>query len=191
MGMPLHKLSLAEFLAWEEAQAERFEFYRGETFNMVGGRRGHGRVVANLVRHLGNHLDGTSCQVFSENMKVQVGDEAVLYPDVFVTCDKRFDAHDQVFRDPVVVMEVLSPSTQRYDRSEKLAIYRKLSSMREYVLLDPDTRRVEVFRPLADGSCAYLDMTDAGRLALESIAFELTLDQVFKGMGSEDDASPE
>jgi Uma2 family endonuclease len=186
MGMPLHKLSLAEFLAWEELQAERHEFFRGETFNMVGGKRGHGRVIANLMRHLGNHLDDAPCQAFSESMKVQVGDEAVLYPDVFVTCDKRYTAQEQVFTAPVVVVEVLSPSTQRCDRSEKFAIYRKLPSLREYVLIDPDTRRVEIFRPQSDGSWAFRDMTDGGRLILESIAFELELAQIFKGMDSDE-----
>jgi Uma2 family endonuclease len=88
MGQPLPKMTLAQFMAWEGEQATRHEFYRGETFGMVGGTRGHNRVVANLARHLGNHLDGTPCQVFSESMKVQVSDEAVLYPDVLVTCGK-------------------------------------------------------------------------------------------------------
>ncbi len=65
MGAPPHKPSLSEFMAWEAEQAGRHEFHRGEVFAMVGGRRGHGRIIANLVRHLGNHLDGTPCQVFS------------------------------------------------------------------------------------------------------------------------------
>jgi len=186
MGMPIHKLSLPEFLAWEEQQTERHEFFRGETFNMVGGKRGHGRVITKLVRHLDTHLDDTRCQVFSENMKVQVGHDAVLYPDVFVTCDDRFTADERVFTAPVLVIEVLSPSTQRYDRSEKFAIYRKLASLREYVLIDPDTRRVEVFRAQPDGGWTFVDMTDGGRLVLESIDFELDLAQVFKGMDSDE-----
>ncbi|AKJ26847.1 Uma2 family endonuclease [Caldimonas brevitalea] len=185
MGVPVHTLTLTEFLEWENEQPDRHEFFRGETFAMVGGRRGRGRVIANLMRHLGNHLDESPCQVFSENMKVQVGDEAILYPDVFVTCDQRFTADDIVFTAPVLIVEVLSPTTQRYDRSEKFAIYRKLSALREYVLIDPETRRAEVFRPQADGSCMYFDMTEHGRLVLESIGFELPLGLVFKGMESD------
>jgi Uma2 family endonuclease len=77
MGVTLHKLSLAEYLAWEDEQADRHEFWRGEVFAMVGAKRGHGRVIANLMRHLGNHLDDTPCQAFSENMKVQVGDDGL------------------------------------------------------------------------------------------------------------------
>lgn len=190
MGMPLHKPSLAEYLAWEAEQATRHEFFRGEIFAMVGGRRGHGRIVANLMRHLGNHLDDTPCQAFSKNMKVQVGDDAVLYPDVFVTCDKRFSADDRVFTEPVLVIEVLSPSTQRYDRREKFAIYRKLSSLREYVLIDPDTRGVEVYRPHADGTATFVDMTDQGMLVLESVGCRMALEALFKGMESDPDGQP-
>jgi Uma2 family endonuclease len=172
MGAPVHKLSRAEYLSWEDQQDIRNELYRGEVFAMVGGRRGHGRVVAYLMRHLGNHQgDHPPCQAFSENMKVQVGDEAVLYPDVFVTCDEQFSASDTVFTRPLLIIEVLSPSTQRYDRSEKFAIYRRLSSLQEYVLIDPETRRIEVFRPVGDGSCLYLDMTAQDFLRLESIDF--------------------
>ena len=189
MGVPPQKLSLSEFLSWENEQPDRHEFFRGEWFAMVGGRRGHGRVIGNLVRQMGNHLHDGPCQSFSENMKVQVGDEAVLYPDVFVTCDKRFSPNEMVFTEPVLVVEVLSPSTQRYDRSEKFAIYRKLPSLREYVLIDPETRRVEAFRPQQDGSCIYIDMTESGSLTLDCVGLALSLELLFKGMASDDGES--
>ena len=113
MGRPLEKLTLQAFLEWENSQETRNEFYCGEVFAMVGARRAHGRVVANLARHIGNALDGTSCQVFHEGMKVQVADDAILYPDVFVTCDPADLRTDMVFRAPKLVIEVLSPSTER------------------------------------------------------------------------------
>jgi len=94
-----------------------------------------------------------------------------------------------VFTAPVLVIEVLSLSTQRYDRSEKFAIYRKLPSLHEYVLVDPETRRVEMFRPQPDGSCVYLDMTERGELAMQSIDLALPLELVFKGMDSGDDVA--
>jgi Uma2 family endonuclease len=169
LGVPPHKPSIAEYLAWESAQVGRNEFWRGEVFAMVGGKRGHGRVIANLMRHLGAHLDDTPCQAFSEGMKVQVGEEAVLYPDVFVTCDPEFTADQAVFTAPVLVVEVLSPSTQAYDRSKKFAIYRQLASLREYALIDPDSRRVEVFRPAEDRHWKLFDMSDDEELVLESI----------------------
>ncbi len=185
MGVPLHNLSLAEYFAWENDQAERHEFWRGEVFAMVGGKRGHGRVIANLIRHLGNHLDDTPCQAFSENMKVQVGQDAVLYPDVFVTCDREFSASQAVFAAPILIVEVLSPSTQAYDRSQKFAIYRQLASLREYALIDPDTRRVEVFRLGDDGLWNLLDMSDDAALELASVDCRIAVADLFKGMQSE------
>lgn len=185
MGVPIHGPSLAEYLEWENGQAQRNEFWRGEIFAMAGGKRGHGRVVANLMRHLGNHLDDTPCQAFSENMKVQVGQEAVLYPDVFVTCEREFSADQSVFTAPVLVIEVLSPSTQADDRSRKFAIYRRIASLREYALIDPDTRRVEVFRPGDDGLWNLLDMSEGPALELASVDCRIAVDELFKGMESE------
>ena len=184
MGVPLHKPSLSQFMNWEADQEGRHEFHRGEVFAMVGGRRGHSRIIANLVRHLGNHLDGTPCQVFSEGMKVQIGDDTVLYPDVFVTCDQQFRFDEQVVTAPTLVIEVLSPTTQGYDRSTKFAFYRRLQSLREYVLIDPDTKRVEVFRPAEDGHWKLFDMSDAPTLDLASVDGRIALRDVFQGMGS-------
>jgi Uma2 family endonuclease len=182
MGVPLRTQSIAEYLAWESEQAGRNEFWRGEVFAMVGGKRGHGRVIANLMRHIGNHLDDTPCQVFSENMKVQVSEDAVLYPDLFVTCDRVFTSDQTVFTAPVLVVEVLSPSTQAYDRSKKFAMYRQLASLREYALIDPDSRRVEVFRPAEDGNWKLFDMSDDAAIVFASVGCTLPLLAVFKGM---------
>lgn len=184
MGVPRQKLSLGEFLAWEANQEGRNEFHRGEVFAMVGGRRGHARIIANLVRRLGNHLDGSPCQVFSEGMKVQIGDDTVLYPDVFVTCARQFRFDEQVITEASLVIEVLSPATQGYDRSAKFAFYRRLASLHEYVLIDPDTRRVEVFRCGAEGRWTLFDMSDGADLALVSVDARIPLADVFQGMDS-------
>lgn len=185
MRVPLQRKSLEEFLAWEARQETRHEFHRGEIFAMVGGRRGHGRIIANLVRHLGNHLANSTCQVFGEGMKVQIGDDTVVYPDVFVTCDKRFRYDEQVVTEPVLVVEVLSPATQGYDRSAKFALYRLLRSLREYVLIDPETRRIEVFRPEDDGHWKLFDMSNDEALEFASIDAQLAVTDVFAGMDSE------
>jgi Uma2 family endonuclease len=189
MGAPLHKLSLSQFMNWEADQEGRHEFHRGEVFAMVGGRRGHSRIIANLVRHLGNHLDGTPCQVFSEGMKVQIGGDTILYPDVFVTCDQRFRFDEQVITEPVLMIEVLSPTTQGYDRSAKFAFYRRIRALREYALIDPDSRRVEVFRPAEDGHWKLFDMSDAAALELSSVGGRIALHDVFHGMDSAGESS--
>ena len=175
------KLSLEAYLAWEEGQAEKHEFYRGEVFAMVGARRVHGRVVGNLVREFGTSLKGSPCQVFHEGMKVQIGDDTVLYPDVFVTCDEADLVTDRIFTAPTLVVEVLSPSTQACDRSQKFALYRRIPALREYILVDPDTRRVEGFRRGSDGLWVLHDMSDGDTLEA-CLGLRVPLAEVFAGI---------
>ena len=175
-------MTLQEYLDWENAQPEKHEFHRGEIFAMTGGRRTHGRVLSNLVRLLGNHLDGSDCQVFADTMKVQVADDTVLYPDVFVTCDKADLATDQIFRAPTLVIEVLSPTTQAYDRSKKFALYRRLPSLQEYILVDPETRRIEGFRRTAERQWVLHDMSDDETMEAASIGCRVAMADVFAGL---------
>ena len=176
------KLTLEAYLAWENEQPEKHEFHRGEVFAMVGARRAHGCVVANLSREIGNQLKGSPCRVFTEGMKVQIGEDTVLYPDIFVTCDRDDLATEMIFRAPTLVVEVLSPSTQAYDRSLKFALYRRIPSLQEYILVDPDTRRVEAFRRGADGLWDLHDLSDGDRLEAASIGARVPLAEVFDGI---------
>ena len=182
MGLPLEKLTLEAFLEWENAQDTRNEFYRGEVFAMVGARRAHGTVVSNLVRHLGNALDGSPCRVFHEGMKVQIADEAILYPDVFVTCDKADLVTEMLIKAPTLVIEVLSPTTEGYDRSQKFSLYRRLPSLKEYVLINPDTRRIESFTRGADDLFVLHDMSDSESVLFRSLDVGVPVTAVFAGL---------
>jgi Uma2 family endonuclease len=175
-------MTLEQFLAWENDQAERHEFYRGEVFGMVGGRRVHGRVVSNLDRRLQESLEGSPCQAFVEGMKIQIADDTILYPDLFVTSDKTDLATDLIFRNPILIIEVLSPSTQGYDRSQKFALYRRISSLREYILIDPEARRIEAFRIGGDGQWVFQDMSDGEVLEARSVDARIPIAQVFAGI---------
>jgi len=176
------RITLEAYLEWENAQVERHEFHRGEVFAMVGARRAHGCVVANLMRQFGNQLAGLPCRAFSENMKLQIADDIVLYLDVFVTCDRADLATDLIFRAPTLIVEVLSPSTQSYDRSQKFALYRRLPALHEYILVDPDTRRVEGFRRDAQGQWVLHDMSDGPALEAASVGATVPLLDVFDGV---------
>ncbi len=183
--------SLADFLAWEELQPGRNEFSKGEVFAMVGAERVHGRIVSNLNGELRRQLKGSPCQVFTEGMQLQIGDDSILYPDVFVTCDKADLATERIFRAPTFVVEVLSPATQAYDRSQKFALYRRLESLREYVLVDPGTHRVESFRRTADGQWTFHDMSQAEALEAASIGCSVALADVFDGVDPPAETNPE
>lgn len=181
MAVPLQKMSLIDFLIWEENQPERHEFFRGETFAMVGGTARHNRVILNLASRIGDHLDGTPCQVFAEGMKVQIA-EGILYPDVMVTCGKSQAGDEQSITDPKLIIEVLSPSTRGYDKRDKFILYRTLASLREYALIDPAKRQVEVFTLAEGGGWTLIDQTTADALTLASIDCKLPMELVFKGV---------
>lgn len=181
MGMSLQKMTMAEFLAWESQQPERHEFYCGEIFAMVGGTARHNRVILNLASRIGEHLDGTPCQVFAEGIKAGLA-EGYLYPDVMVTCGKAEAGDEQVIHDPKLVIEVLSPNTKGYDRRDKFILYRSLASLREYVLIDPADRRVEVFTLAGQNSWTLVDQSKASDLTLSSIDLAVPMAAVFKGV---------
>jgi len=183
MGLPLAKRNLAEFLAWEDLQTERHEFFRRETFAMAGGSARHNRVIMNLGAHIAQHVDGTECQVFSQGMKAQIA-EGSLYPDVMVTCGKKQAGDEQVIKDPVLIIEVLSTSTKGYDKRDKFALYRTVPSLREYALIDPTTRQVEVFVLTDAGSWLFTDQSKAEQLALSAIDLTLPMAAVIKGVES-------
>lgn len=189
-ALPHQRMSLAEFLAWEDLQPERHEFHQGEVFAMVGARRVHEVVVANLVRRLGNLLDGTPCQVLGSGMKLQVAEDTVLYPDVSVTCDQADRVAELAIRAPSLLIEVLSPSTQAYDRSKKFALYRQLASLREYLLVDPDTRRVEALRRDELGRWIFHDMSQDEQVELPVLNGSIALSQIFQGLEAPDSEAP-
>lgn len=174
-------MTLTEFMAWEAQQAERHEFYRGETFAMASGTARHNRVVLNLVSLIGDHLDGTPCQVFATSLQVLIAD-GVFYPDVMVTCAKAEAGDEQTTTAPKVIIEVLSPGTKGYDQRNKFILYRTLASLREYVLIDPARRQVEVFTLAQDGVWLAADQTQASVLWLSSIDCRVPMDSVFKGV---------
>ena len=182
MGHAQPQFSLTDFLAWEETQAERHEFVRGEVFAMVGARRVHGLVSLNIAAALKNQLRGSVCRVFNETMKLQVADDVLFYPDVFVTCDPADLRTELVFRAPTLVVEVLSPSTQANDRGGKFTWYRRLASLREYLLVDPDSREVQLFRRGSDGLFTLHDLTGAPLVTLTSIDCQLPAEDIFDGL---------
>jgi len=182
MGHAQPVMTLADFLAWEESQAERHEFVRGEVFAMVGARRVHGIVSGNVFATLRQLLRGSPCRAFTESMKLQVADDVLFYPDVFVTCDPADLRTDVLFRAPTVVVEVLSERTQSYDRGQKFTWYRRLQSLKEYLLVDPDSRELQLFRRGAEGLFTLHDLTGMPQVDFTSIGCSLAASEIFDGL---------
>jgi Uma2 family endonuclease len=150
--------SAADFLAWDATQTTRHEFVRGEVFAMAGAGERHVTVAGNVYVALRQHLAGSPCRTFITDMKLRVeAADAFFYPDVMVTCSARDAGDPLVKREPVLLVEVLSPATAAFDRGDKFAAYRSLDSLREVLLVDPDLRRCDLFRRQAvDGGEAWV-----------------------------------
>ncbi len=146
--------SLDDYLAWEPTQTEKHDYVQGEVFAMTGGTLRHNRAAMKSAGAFETHLDGSRCKVFLGDVKVAVDETAHwFYPDVVVTCSERdlADLDAVAVREPVLLLEVLSPSTAAYDRGDKFLSLQKLTSLQEYALLDAVAPRLEVFRRNAAG----------------------------------------
>jgi len=177
----IEPLSREDFIAWENTQLEKHEFVAGEVFAMVGARRVHVAISLNLAAKLKEHLRGGPCRAFMADIKLEVkAADAVFYPDVLVTCHPDNLKAETVMHHPTVIIEVLSESTAAYDRGDKFAHYRQLDSLREYALIDPDARRIEVFRRMKNGDWLLAASESATGLILKSLDFVASLDAVFE-----------
>lgn len=146
------KMSVDEFLEWEEKQPDKHEFIEGEIFAMVGATRQHATVTGNIFAWLFQHLRGTPCRVYMADMKLKLETaDAFFYPDVFVTCSESDHQAERYMTEPRLIVEVLSESTEAYDRGDKFEKYRQFSSLIEYVLINPVRRKAEIFRREAVG----------------------------------------
>lgn len=181
-AQPAAPLNREAYLSWEAEQPEKHEYLAGEVFAMVGVRREHAVVTLTLGSQLRSHLKGTPCQAFVADMKLFVeAAEAYFYPDVMVTCDERDRRAELAIEHPVLVVEVLSDSTAAYDRGAKFAAYRKLPSLQEYLLVDVDQRRLELYRREAD-HWLFFEAGMDGTLSLESVAMKLGVAEAFEDL---------
>ncbi|HEX6144119.1 MAG TPA: Uma2 family endonuclease [Geminicoccaceae bacterium] len=172
---------LDEFLAWEEEQPERHERIGGVVHAMVGGSLRHNRITRNVVILL-NGAVPPGCETFFTDVKVVTPAADVLYPDVLVACGQ-LDGRATWLDAPVVVVEVLSPSTQRLDHTRKRWAYATIPSLRHYVLVGQDEPVVEVASWQDDGSWRSVIHRDpAAVAALPALGIELPCSEIFSGV---------
>jgi Uma2 family endonuclease len=185
MTSPARKwLTEQEYLAIERAADVRSEFFAGEMFAMAGASLEHNLITANVTRELGTQLKRRPCRVVSTDMRVKVSATGLYtYPDVAVICDEPQleDARQDTLLNPTLIVEVLSPTTEAYDRGDKFAQYRRLESLREYVLIAQDRQRIERYVRQAEGQEWLLtEISDPeGCVPLTAIGCELALAEVY------------
>jgi Uma2 family endonuclease len=171
----------AEYLAFERSAPEKHELYDGEIFAMAGASPQHNRIARNLTAVLWIATRNGPCEPFQSDLRLRLpGTENYCYPDVLVVCgplELDGDAKDVVLN-PTVICEVLSASTESYDRGGKFALYRTIPSLTDYVLLSQDQVLIEHFARQPDGGWLLRDLR-AGQVLRLSIGCELLADEIY------------
>ncbi|NET36785.1 MAG: Uma2 family endonuclease [Cyanothece sp. SIO1E1] len=173
-----------EYLALEQENAIRHEYRCGLVYAMAGGSDAHSRLSINFLTALNLHLRDGDCQFFSGDVKVNYADAFFYYPDAFVTCDSRDGEDRYVKRYPKLIAEVLSPSTEEFDRGEKFQDYQSLDSLEEYVLIAQDKVQVECRRRVTAVSDQWeTKIYSAGdQVLLQSIGLEIAIAELYRGV---------
>ncbi len=174
----LPNLSEQAYLEQERLSDTKHEFYNGDIFAMSGASFAHNSIVANLVAGLHSKFKNRPCRVLPSDQRVQLRD-GYVYPDVSVVCGKpEFYDKDNLLN-PVVIIEVLSPSTADYDGSGKFARYRQLSSLQEYILVAQDRTHVIHYVKQAEHHWTLYEYLDSGEFELPALACSLDLADIY------------
>jgi len=180
-------LSPEEYLQMEETSSIKHEYIDGYIYAMAGASDPHVTVAGNLFALLRNHVRGSSCRVYIADMKARIESlNRYYYPDVMVTCDARDQDTPTYKRFPCVIVEVLSDSTEAFDRGDKFADYQALESLQEYVLINTKRQRIECFRRNNEGLWVLQTYTSQEKsFRLNSINFEGTMAEVYEDVAFE------
>lgn len=172
-------------MALDRAADMRSEFIDGEIIAMSGGSARHSSVKMNLAIEVGTSLRGTSCRAFDSDLRVRVSPHMYAYPDITVVCGKLVlaDERQDILLNPQVIFEVLSPSTEHYDRGLKFRRYREIESLTDYILIDQDQTRIEQFTRGDANTWTLHDYQRADEvLRIASIGISLPLAGIYEGI---------
>jgi Uma2 family endonuclease len=185
-------LTPEQYLEIERKAEYKSEYYRGEMFAMAGASREHNLLVAHLLRDLGNQLRGKPCEVYPSDMRVRVSSTGLYtYPDVVAVCGepRLLDNQMDILLNPSLIIEVLSPSTEAYDRGRKFEHYQSIDSFKEYLLLASDRVHADLFTRQPDGRWLLTSATHLeDSLDLQSVGCSLALAGLYEKI---DFADPE
>jgi Uma2 family endonuclease len=176
--------TFAQYVHLEENSPNKHEFLDGVVYAMAGGSPDHAAIAGNVIRLLGGALEGKRCRVFTSDLRIRVKSTGLgTYPDTSVICDRvDLDPEDpkgHTALNPTVLVEVLSPSTEDYDRGEKLSHYKRIDSLREVMLVAHDEHRVDLWRKVGT-HWTQLTVGDGGHVELESLGCTLSVDEIYR-----------
>ena len=182
---PITKVTAEEYLALDRAAEFRSELLDGEIVAMSGGSMRHSRLKINLAMEAGAALRGGPCCAFDSDLRVRVSSRTYVYPDLAVVCGKPKSADDRedILLNPTVIFEVLSPSTEYYDRGVKSRRYREIESLTDYILIDQNQARIEQFTRGNAPAWTLRDYRDASEILLiESLGVSVPIARIYEGI---------
>ena len=190
MGNAAKKLMTAiEYLDFERNSLEKHEFYNGEIYAMAGAKERHNLIVSNLIAAFHSKFKNKPCVVYPSDMRVVIDEyNHYTYPDVSLICGERkfLDNKNDCLLNPNVVIEVLSDSTEKYDRGKKFEAYRNITSLNEYVLVSSEYKKIEIFTKTTDRKWLFSENTKEDTIIIPTLELTLSLSDVYDKVVFED-----
>lgn len=181
MGLPALSLFVAEdYLQMENISQSKHEFYDGHIIAMAGGTKAHGDIQTNIINRISNKFRGgrRPCKPYGSDTRVYVSDSKYFYPDISIFCQTPDVDLKNNWRNPEVVIEILSDSTSSFDQNEKAAAYKQMPSLKELVLIDSRAKAITIFQKQDDG--AWVERSYGDNVAAVTVAGEeLALDEIY------------
>lgn len=175
------KLTPEEYFAWEEHQLFRHEYLNGEIYAMSGGTINHSDIAGNVLILLKTHMRGSGCKVLNSDARVNILKTTdYVYPDISVTCDDRDKTTTQYITYPCLIVEVLSPSTEAYDRGNKFKMYRRNPQLQEYLLVDSEAISIDLFRRATQDTWQILNYQAGSSIELKSVNLTLPIETIYE-----------
>lgn len=172
----LHPINIEEYLQGEQKSDIRHEYINGEIFAMVGASKRHNLITGTLYSLIRGHLSA-NYNVYFSDVKVRI-DSIFYYPDLLVSCSENENPYYET--DPILIIEVLSPSTEAKDRFEKRLAYQNIESLKEYVTVAQDKLAVDIYRRMDDGNWAVEQCSVTDNIRFESIELETLIDNIYR-----------
>jgi Uma2 family endonuclease len=170
-----------EYFDWEEQQLEKYELMDGRVYAMTGGTRNHSDIAGNFVAIIKPHLRGSGCKTYNSDCRVNIVNTCdYTYPDLSVTCDPRDNLSPQYITYPCLIVEVLSPSTEAYDRGKKFDMYRRNPNLMDYVLVSSDAMAIDIYHKKDTGEWVILSYREGDWVEMQSINLRLPIERFYE-----------
>ncbi|MEB3192816.1 MAG: Uma2 family endonuclease [Snowella sp.] len=177
------QLSPTEYFAWEEQQLEKYEYINGEVYAMSGGSKNHSLISVRFITLFSNHLETSDCEIGNSDLRVNIAEtNNYTYPDVSVTCDNRDKNTTQYITYPCLIVEVLSASTEAYDRGGKFRMYRNNPILQDYLLVSSTSIEIDLYHHKENGEWIIINYKEGDTIELKSINLSFAIEQAYRGL---------